>query len=197
MNILGQIDKGILWLLQALRQDWMTPFWKMVTSLGNSGWFWIVTALVLVICARTRRTGATMLVAMLLGALVTNVLLKPWVARVRPYDALEWLEPVIGPQRDASFPSGHSCAAFATAMVGRERLPWPYGILLVVLAGLVAFSRLYLGVHYPSDVLAGILIGSCAAKAAMWMVDARSDGRRNANPSDGGASCPQNTPGTK
>lgn len=173
MNILGQIDQGILWLLQALRQEWMNPFWKMVTSLGNSGWFWIVTALALVLCARTRRTGATMLLAMVLGALVTNVLLKPWVGRVRPYDTLEWLVPVIGPQRDASFPSGHSCAAFATAIVGREQLPWPYGILLVVLAGLVAFSRLYLGVHYPSDVLAGILIGIAAARTAMWIMGKR------------------------
>ena len=84
MNILGQIDKGILWLLQALRQEWMTPFWELVTSLGNGGWFWIVTAFALAICLRTRRTGATMLLAMLLGAVVTNVLLKPWVARVRP-----------------------------------------------------------------------------------------------------------------
>ena len=105
----------------------------------------------------------------MIGALITNVTLKNLVARTRPYEVVEGLVLLIEKQRDYSFPSGHTCASFAAAGVYWRMLPKKFGIPLVILAAMIAFSRLYVGVHYPTDVLAGLLIGLFAAWAARHM----------------------------
>lgn len=172
MNYLLQLDGNILLYIQDyIRQDWMTPFWKFITSLGNSGWFWIVLSILLVIPQRTRKIGITALAALLIGALITNVALKNLVARIRPYEVVDGLKLIIERQHDYSFPSGHTCASFAAALVYYKMGPRKWGIPAVVLASLIAFSRLYVGVHYPSDVLGGLLIGVFAAWAALKLKD--------------------------
>lgn len=153
----------LLWIQEYFRQDWMTPFWKFVTFLGDAGWFWIALSVILLIPKQTRKVGAAALLSLGIGALITNVALKNIVARTRPYEVVEGLALLVGRQSDFSFPSGHSCASFAAAMVYYRMLPRRYGIATLVLAGLIAFSRLYVGVHYPSDVIAGILVGMLAA----------------------------------
>lgn len=153
----------LLWIQEYFRHDWMTPFWKFVTFLGDGGWFWIVLSLILLIPERTRRAGVMALLALGIGALITNVALKNMVARTRPYEVIEGLKLLVKAQTDFSFPSGHSCASFAAAMAYYRTLPRKYGILAVVLAALVALSRLYVGVHYPSDVIAGTAVGIFAA----------------------------------
>ena len=85
-DYLWQLDSSILLWFQSLRQDWMTPFWKFITSLGNAGWFWIALALFLLCFGSTRRAGASALLALALGALMTNILIKPALARIRPYE---------------------------------------------------------------------------------------------------------------
>lgn len=155
----------LLWIQEYIRQEWMTPFWTFVTSLGDAGWFWIVLSVILMIPKRTRKIGITALVSLGIGALITNVALKNIVARTRPYEVIDGLILLVGVQSDFSFPSGHSCASFAAAMVYYRMLPKKYGICAVILASLIAFSRLYVGVHYPSDVIAGVGIGMVAA----WM----------------------------
>lgn len=167
MEFLWQLDSRILLWIQSLRQDWMTPFWKGITFLGDYGWFWIVLALAFLCFRQTRKTGVAVLLALLTGALITNVVLKPLFARTRPYEVIEGLVLLVHRQKDYSFPSGHSCAAFAGAAVCYRRLPRPYGTGLLILAGLLAFSRLYVGVHYPSDVLGGIMTGLLAAWTAL------------------------------
>ena len=172
MNYLLQLDGNILLYIQDyIRQDWMTPFWKFITSLGNSGWFWIVLSILLVIPQRTRKIGITALAALLIGALITNVALKNLVARIRPYEVVDGLKLIIERQHDYSLPSGHTCASFAAALVYYKMGPRKWGIPAVVLASLIAFSRLYVGVHYPSDVIGGLLIGVFAAWAALKLKD--------------------------
>lgn len=168
MNSLLQLDSNILLYIQEyLRLDFMTPFWTFITSLGNSGWFWIVLSVLLMIPERTRKVGITAIAAIAIGALITNVTLKNLIARTRPYEVIDGLKLLIERQHDYSFPSGHTCASFAAACVYYRMGPKRWAIPAVILASLIAFSRLYVGVHYPSDVLAGLLIGAFSAWAAV------------------------------
>ena len=111
-----------------------------------------------------------MAVALLIGYLATNLVLKNLVLRVRPYDAIAGLQSLIGPMRDSSFPSGHTTSAVAAGFVMLKGTSRYLGIPAFVLAVLIAFSRLYLGVHYPTDVLVGALIGLFAAFSAKYVV---------------------------
>ncbi|HCR83150.1 phosphatase PAP2 family protein [Muricomes intestini] len=172
MNFLLQLDGNILLFIQEhIRQDWMTPFWIFITSLGNKGWFWLAVSALMLIPRRTRKIGIMALLALSIGFLITNLALKNLVARIRPYETVEGLKLLIARQSDFSFPSGHACASFAAASVYFRKLPQKWGISAVVLAALIAFSRLYVGVHYPTDVLAGAVIGIWAAWAAIHLVE--------------------------
>ena len=167
MNILQsiqQLDGEILLLIQRyLRTDMLTPFMKSVTFLGNGGWFWILCAVVLLAVPKTRKTGYAAALSLIFGAIVTNLLLKNIVARPRPFAEIEALIPMITKPKDFSFPSGHTTASFAVALVMLRMLPKKFGIP-------VAFSRLYLGVHYPTDVLAGFVIALVGSTLSVWIV---------------------------
>lgn len=160
MDVFLQMDANfLLWIQENLRQDFLTPFWTGITSLGDGGWFWLALSLLLTAFPQTRKVGLLALCSMALCALVTNVCLKNLVARPRPYTQIPGLTPLIPPQKDWSFPSGHTTASFACAGIYWRMLPKKYGIAALVLAFLITFSRLYVGVHYPTDVLAGLIIG--------------------------------------
>ena len=171
MNVIQNADISILLYIQEhIRKEWMNGFWRAITFLGDGGWFWILLAVVLLIMKKTRKAGVAAAIALVIGALITNVCLKNMVARVRPYDTYSALIPIVKRPIDWSFPSGHTCASFASAFVYFRLLPKKYGIPALVLACMIAFSRLYLGVHYPTDVLVGFLIGLLASVLAVWMV---------------------------
>lgn len=168
MGIIYSIDYSILMFLQEhIRNDILTGIFKFITMLGNGGWFWIVLSLLLLINKQTRKIGLTAIIALIIGALITNVCLKNMVARIRPYDRYSDIIPLIAKPKDFSFPSGHSCASFAAAFVYFKLMPKEFGIPTIILASLIAFSRLYIGVHYPTDVLFGILIGIFSAYMAV------------------------------
>ena len=165
------LDGEILLLIQRyLRMDMLTPFMKSVTFLGNGGWFWILCAVVLLAVPKTRKTGYAAVLSLIFGVIVTNLLLKNIVARPRPFAEIEALIPLIAKPTDFSFPSGHTTASFAVALVMLRMLPKKIGIPAVVLAALVAFSRLYLGVHYPTDVLTGFVVALVGSSLAVWGV---------------------------
>ena len=172
MEVLIQIDENILLFIQEyLRRDWMNGFWSMVTHLGDGGFIWILAGAALLIFKRTRKAGAAVLLALIFGAVITNVVLKNVIARIRPYEVVEGLKLLIERQHDFSFPSGHACAAFAGATALYRTIPGKYGICALVFAGLIALSRLYVGVHYPSDVIAGTLIGIFSGWAAYKLIE--------------------------
>ena len=147
----------------------MDAIMKGITFLGNAGWFWIALSLVLAFIPKTRKIGITACLALLLNLLLCNVTLKPIIARVRPYDLREGIELIINAPHDFSFPSGHTSASFAAAaaIFGYNK---KYGTAALVLAALIGFTRLYLYVHFPSDVLAGALVGSFCAVLSYYMV---------------------------
>ena len=149
----------LLWIQENLRHDFWNPFWLWITSLGDGGWFWLALALVLAVFPKTRKAGILAFCSMALCALITNVSLKNLVARPRPYTQIPELISLLPAQKDWSFPSGHTTVSFASAGIYLRILPRRYGIAALVLAVLIAFSRLYVGVHYPTDVLVGLIIG--------------------------------------
>ncbi|MDD3220410.1 MAG: phosphatase PAP2 family protein [Lachnospiraceae bacterium] len=161
MDWLLQLDGNILlWIQEYIRQDFMNGFWKFITSLGNGGWFWIVLSLVLCAIPKTRKAGVMALCSMALCAIVVNLGLKNIVARPRPYTQVEGLQILIAKPTDFSFPSGHTTASFAAAWCYFRMLPKKFGVPALVLAVFIALSRLYVGVHYPTDVLGGLIIGT-------------------------------------
>lgn len=160
MEEILNLEKEILLFFQdTVRNPVLNPVLIVITTLGNAGIVWVLLSIGLMIPRRTRRTGLTALLALLVSLLINNVLLKNLVGRVRPYDLLEGLKPLIGRQWDPSFPSGHTGSSFAAAWVLYRELPKKFGVPALILAGLIGLSRLYVGVHYPTDVLFGVISG--------------------------------------
>lgn len=149
---------AVLDAIQGLRCGLLDVAVPWVTALGDKGLVWIVLALVLVAIPRTRRVGLAVCAALVLELLLCNVLLKPLIARPRPFDVAGMDGLLVVPPGDFSFPSGHTGASFACAAAlffSGSRL-WVPALALAVVMG---FTRLYLYVHYPTDVLAGALLG--------------------------------------
>ncbi|MGN0299298.1 MAG: phosphatase PAP2 family protein [Lachnospiraceae bacterium] len=149
---------SILNFIQNFSSGWLDRLMIAITTLGNAGILWIILAAVLLLIPKTRKLGAAVALGLLLEAFCCNVILKPLVARTRPYEINEAITLLIAKPSDYSFPSGHTSASFAVvAALCRQRSKlW---IPSLILAILIAFSRLYLYVHYPTDVLGGLVIG--------------------------------------
>lgn len=158
----------LLWIQKYIRNSGLSPVMEAVTHLGDFGLFWILMMIVLVLYQKTRKAGIAVGIALLGSFVFNNLLLKNLVARTRPYEVIDGLHLLVGKAVDLSFPSGHSASSFAAAAVIAKLLPKRYGIAALILAGMIALSRLYVGIHYPTDVLFGMvsggLIGLLAAK---------------------------------
>lgn len=149
----------LLWLQDVVRNPILNPVFIGITHLGDGGVFWIVLSLVLCFFKKTRKAGIFGLCALLMSVLINNVCLKNIIARIRPYEIIAGLECLVKKATDYSFPSGHTGASFAAASVFLKELPKKFSIPALIVAILISFSRLYIGIHYPTDVIAGAIIG--------------------------------------
>lgn len=177
MDAILRFDSSILmWFQDSVRGGIGTPIVKVITHMGDKGALWILLTLALLIYPnrRGRRLGLMCGISMAIGLLVTNLIIKNWVARVRPYEfdnpLFQGLECIVAKADDWSFPSGHTTNSLACAWVLFRKAPKKWGIPALVMAILIALSRLYVGIHYPTDVLGGAVIGICSACIAMWLV---------------------------
>lgn len=151
------------WIQANLQSSVMDTVMPIITLLGDGGIFWIAWAVLLLLFPKTRKIGLGMGFALILGLLVCNVTLKPLIARPRPYDFQErefgiMIKLLIERQHDFAFPSGHTIASFEAATVLLKNSK-KMGIPAMILAVIIAFSRLYLYVHYPTDVIFSIFAG--------------------------------------
>ena len=167
LDTILQLDGELLLAIQTLHQGWLDPLVSFYTKLGDAGLLWIALSLAMLLYKPTRKAGALALCAMTLGLLVTNLTIKPLVERPRPW--LDWpILPLVAEDDPNSFPSGHTCAAFAAGLSWVRALPWRWGRIAAAAAAVcMGLSRLYVGVHYPSDVLAGAVVGTACALAAL------------------------------
>lgn len=168
IDFLLRLDGAVLlWIQEHLRGPVTDVFFTIYTTLGNAGLVWLVLSVAMLFYKRTRRAGFTALLALAVGFVCTNIILKPLVCRIRPWLVVEGLTALVVENDPHSFPSGHTCAAFAAACAWRRNLPKRWmGSAALVAAALMGFSRLYVGVHFPTDVLAGALVGCLSG----WMV---------------------------
>ena len=157
-----------------------------ITHLGDAGIFWIVLAVVLLLIPKTRKSGLIVAAALCIDVIVCNGILKNLFARTRPFDVNEAVQLLITAPKDFSFPSGHTAASFAAVaalyFAGEKKL-WKVSLVLAVL---IAFSRMYLYVHYPTDILGGVLVGLGAGAAGYYLVITLQEriGRRKKNGAD-------------
>lgn len=152
-----------------LHNDFTRFFFPLISFLGNAGLIWLTIAVILLCVRRWRRVGVLLLAALAVTFLINDIILKNIVERPRPFvDHPELIPPIRLPD-GFSFPSGHSASSFAAAAVllfcGKR---W-WGIAALILAGLIAFSRAFLFVHYPSDVLIGSLLGFAVGTACVFL----------------------------
>lgn len=159
----------ILDLIQNCRTGFGDAVIPLITCLGNGGILWILFTFLLLVLKKTRKAGIVLAAALIINAVICNIILKPAVARIRPCDVNTAVNLLIKRPEDFSFPSGHTSASF-TCTTGlfmlRIRKFW---IPALVLSCLIAFSRMYLYVHYPTDVLGGIAVGIFSG-AASWLI---------------------------
>ena len=145
------------WIQRNVRCDVLDAFFPMFTTLANHGEVWIVLALLLILGKKTRQTGLSVGTGLLLDFVVCNLTLKPLIGRIRPF-AVNTVELLVEAPLDASFPSGHTAVSFA-AVGALYTAGSPLWKPAAGIAALMAFSRLYLYVHWPTDILGGVIVG--------------------------------------
>lgn len=163
IELIHKIDFAILdFIHNNFSSPIMDKIMVFITSLGNAGMIWIVTGLIMLCIKKYRKTGIMLVIGLTIGLILGNFILKPGIARIRPFGIREGIELLIKEPSDYSFPSGHTLASIISSVIiilNHKKI----GYYATILAVLIAFSRLYLYVHFPTDVIAGALLGAVIA----------------------------------
>lgn len=152
------------WIQLHLRCEFLDAVMPAVSHLADHGEIWIVLAVILLLLRRQRPYGIAVSCALVLDLVSCNLLLKPLIGRTRPFAVNTAVELLTAAPMDASFPSGHTAASFA-AVFALKTAGSPLWKPALALAIVIAFSRMYLYVHWPSDVLGGALLGAAVGWA--------------------------------
>lgn len=131
---------------------------------------WIAVALILFLNRKYRKIGVFSIVSLIICALAVNVILKPLIHRPRPFSELADITLLIKAPKDYSFPSGHTAASFVMVYIFFRHIK-KYFIPVLITGILITFSRMYLSVHFPSDIIAGIIIGIFSGYAGEKLTD--------------------------
>lgn len=172
MKEVKEMEISILDWIQSMRTPIGDAVIPIITKLGNVGIIWILLSVVLLINPKTRKSGAIVAAALCVEFVLCNGILKNLFRRIRPCDVNTAIQLLIKRPKDFSFPSGHTAVSFAAVaalmFAGEKKKLW---LPALVLAVFIAFSRLYLYVHYPTDILGGIVVGIFAGYAGNWIVN--------------------------
>lgn len=170
-DCIQKIDEAILFFIQDhIKNPALDRVMVWITSLGDAGFIWLLLAFLLILFNNYRRCGISLIFIMPLSYFISDNLLKPLFNRLRPCNKFTEIALLIPRPHSPSFPSGHTMVGFACALVlfyYHKKL----GVAGLVLASLIAFSRLYLFVHYPTDILAGILFGTGTSAALLYGIN--------------------------
>ncbi|MBE6053866.1 MAG: phosphatase PAP2 family protein [Clostridium sartagoforme] len=171
LDIINNLDISILNLIREIfSNSIMDKVMTFITRLGDSGFIWILIGFVLLAQKKYRKSGFVLLIALLITSIIGEGILKNIIQRPRAFITYPDISIIIKPPASYSFPSGHTSSSFAAAVVlGYYFKSWKY--IFYIFASLIAFSRLYLFVHYPSDIVAGIILGVTCALVTIKLLD--------------------------
>lgn len=168
-TLIYSMDQTImLWLQECVRTPILNQILIPLTMIGYAGTLWILLSALMLFFPKTRKVGWISLLTMLICYIGNDLIVKELVQRPRPFLDLPQLTTLVPPPSSWSFPSGHACSSFAAASIysrGQEPRWMKGGLWLLAVA--MAFSRPYVGVHYPSDILVGACVGLLGS-ALMW-----------------------------
>lgn len=160
----------ILYALQSIRNPILDFIMVDITRLGDAGLFWILAALIFLLRKNTRACGVAMLLSLAISLMTCNVVLKNLVMRDRPCWIDESVTLLLTRPTDYSFPSGHTFASVVSAVTILQYNKVA-GRLALLIAGLITLSRLYLFVHFPTDVLASVILAVITARVVVYFVN--------------------------
>ncbi len=170
-NKIQGIDEAILFYIQThLKSPALDRIMVSITSLGNAGLIWIVIAFLFLITRKYKKCGISIICTLFLSRIMGDDILKPWIGRIRPCHKFTQIPLVIPPPHSFSFPSGHTMIGFACATIifhfNKKLGSWAY-----IIASLIAYSRLHLFLHYPTDILGGIAFGILTSQILLLILE--------------------------
>ncbi|MDD3224383.1 MAG: phosphatase PAP2 family protein [Clostridium sp.] len=164
LNGISVLDNYILFIIRKYIQNkYLDKVMWLMTTMGNGGAIWVLISIILILNVQYREVGNITLLTLLLSTIISEGIIKHIVKRIRPCNNENNFNLLISKPISYSFPSGHTVSSFAVASVLSSYFV-QYSLIFMGIASLIALSRIYLHVHYPSDIIAGILIGVLCSK---------------------------------